>query len=184
MIDTHLTVLDSNLHKVVLPSLEARVFHVTRLDNLDGILKAGKILPNTDGVAKTTFGSASNSFFRNRGCVSLFDYRTATPEQIDTSLGKCSPVQPLYSSSENVGIAILLLAPETCPQLIPWTLWKDEEAWREMVVPYVEAGHRGPVPLSLVDEILRVQVEPTPGDNDGSIVTALRRGRARRAPKG
>jgi len=139
--------------------LEGRVFHVSRLSNLDPILTSGEIRPNQDATFATTFGSSSNSFFRNRGCVSLFDYRSVTPDELEDSVFKCSPMQPATPQS---GIAIFMLAVSTCPPLLSWKLWKEQGAMAEMVVPYVEAGHQGPISLSLVDEIICIEVVEDP----------------------
>jgi hypothetical protein len=147
--------LSGNLFKAVYPRLQGRVFHVSLFSNLGQILGTGNILPNQHGQFTTTFGSSENSFFRNRGCVSLFDYRSVTQEELNDSVFKCSPMQPAYSGS---AVAIFMLADSTCPPLLSWQMWKEAKAWSEMVVPYVEMGHHGPLPLSLVDEIMCVEV--------------------------
>ena len=83
-----------------------RVFHVTCLEVLNQMLVAGQICPNTDGDLPTPFGS-TDSFFRKRGCVSVFDYRSASATQVDMSIGKCSPYHvPLYNNR----LAILFLS--------------------------------------------------------------------------
>lgn len=150
------------------PYLDGRVFHVTKESYLDSIFECGEIRPNQDGFYDTTFGSSTNSFFRNRGCVSLFDYRSATPEQFEMFLEKCSPTQP--ASPEN-SIAILFVSESIYPDLLPWTLWKDEEAHQEMILPYLEAGHPGPISLEKIDEVILVSVVEDPD----SLVAALRR---------
>ena len=74
----------------LLPLLLGRVFHVTSQHAFAEILASGQIHPNVNGTYTSPFGS-SNSYFRKRGCVGLFDYRAATPEQIEASISKCSP---------------------------------------------------------------------------------------------
>jgi hypothetical protein len=134
--------------------LKGRVFHVTRLSNLPLIQECGEIRPNNDESFQTTFGMTDVSFFRKRGCVCLFDYQNATPEQIEDSIWKCSPVQALTPQS---GIAIFMISANKCPKLLSWEQWKHQKAWGEMVVPHVEAGHYGPIPLALIDEIICVE---------------------------
>ena len=177
MIQTKLRLSEKGLLNALLPRLEGRVFHVTLLTTLDLILRSEEIRPNKLGSYDSPFGS-SNSFFRNRGCVSLFDYRSVTPEELDDSLGKCSPIQPIQARLPDSGIAIFLLSPLRCPALLPWSLLKQEEAWTEMVVPYVETGHEGPISLALVDEVICVEVELD--EELGRIIAALRRGRKQR----
>jgi len=141
------------------PLVESRVFHVTRRENVPGIVRSGGVSPNLDGTFPTTFGSSSNSFFKNRGCVSLFDLLHPTPQQIESRLPDCWPFQPAKPGAD---IAILLISPAAFDDLVPWERWKEEEAWSEMVVPYVEAGYPGLLPLSLVDEIIEVEVQAAP----------------------
>lgn len=81
---------------------------------------------------------------------------------------KCSPIQPATPES---GIAFFMLAAESCPTLVSCKLWKEEQAWREMVVPHVEAGHQGPISLALIDEIVCVEVD----EDTTSLAAALRR---------
>jgi len=69
------------VYKDLLPRLKGRVFHVTRRSVLDQIHKDGYILANQQGQRETAFGS-SQSYFRKRGCVSLFDYRSASDKEI------------------------------------------------------------------------------------------------------
>lgn len=143
----------------MLPFLQGRVFHVSLLSNLEPILACGEIRSNQDGSLATTFGSTSNSFFVRRGCVCLFDYRIVQPEQLEESAIRCSPTQLLTHGS---GIAIFMLAADGCARLISWELWRHEKAWGEQIVPYVETGYPGPIPLNLIDEIICVEKDDDP----------------------
>src|SRR6266404_4050049 len=78
----------SQLYVTLAPSLVGRVFHVTPLNVFKQIRSSGEIRPNANAEFPTTFGS-TNPFFRNRGCVSFFDYRSASPKQIEDAIGKC-----------------------------------------------------------------------------------------------
>jgi len=149
--------------------LQGRVFHVTRLTYLPSIVECGEIRPNGDGVLPTTFGSSKNAFFRNRNCVSLFDYRSEPTEEIKDFRWRCYPFRPAFPP--NAPIAILILQLEAHDSLIPWTKWKEENALSEMVVPYVEAGYPGPLPLRLVAEIITVEITEDPQ----SLVAILRK---------
>jgi hypothetical protein len=44
-----------------------------------------------------------------------------------------------------------------------------------MVVPYVEAGHQGPISLSLVDEIICIEVIQDPTSHGFLLECAIRR---------
>ena len=47
-----------------------------------------------------------------------------------------------FGSVANLGIAILVLSPSACDDLLSWDAVEEEQAWGEMVAPYVEAGFR------------------------------------------
>ena len=140
--------------------LEGTVFHVTKRENWPAILATNALVPNQDGRLASSFGS-QNSFFRRLGCVSLFDYRMPPNDSVFDFRRRCYPFQP--AEPENEGIAILVLNPAVYPKLIPWTLWKDQKAYGQMVVPYVEVGHLGPISLDLVERMifLRHTEDPT-----------------------
>ena len=144
----------------ILSLLQGRVFHVTKHAYLSSILADEQIKPNADGTLPTTFGFSSNAFFRNRGYVSLFDYRAEPTEDIRFYRRKCRPFMPAQPGDD--GIAILILKPEVHSAIVPWTRSKEEGAPSEMVVPYVEAGHSGPISTELIDEVLCVKIEEDP----------------------
>jgi hypothetical protein len=150
---SHQALNETEARDRLLPLVEGRVFHVTLAANVPAITAAGAIEPNIDGAFATTFGCSSNSYFRNRGCVSLFDLRAPRPDEM--YLHKCWPFRPGKH-------AILSVSPTAYTALLPWTLWRDEEAFREKVVPYVEAGYKGPLSLTLIDELIDVEVQGNP----------------------
>jgi len=152
--------------------LEGRVFHVTKLAHLDSIRTDGEIKPNGDGSLETTFGYV-NAFFRKRNCVSLFDYRQQPTDE--NARNKCSPFQPARSDPGSDGIAILFLKPEAYADLIPWTRSREEEAWREQIVPYVEAGYPGSISIDLIDEIICLELEEVPDSHAAILRKALRK---------
>lgn len=173
-----LSVDNRQLSATLLPYLRGRVFHVTRLTVFEQILAAAEIRANADGTFPTVFGS-TNSFFRKRGCVSFFDYRSASSKQIEEAIGKCSPFHLPATDLESVNesqIAFLFLSTTEYDRLIPWTKWKEEEAYSDKVVPWVESGYPGSVPITSIAEALRVTIN-FPAD---SITAQLRRARFRR----
>lgn len=151
--------------------LEGRVFHVTKREHWSAIQKSGALLPNQNNSFASSFGSSINSFFRNCGCVSVFDYRVPPDDVIIKFRRQCNPFQP--ATPENAGIAILVLSPRVHESLLPWSLWKERKAFGEMVVPYVEAGHPGPIPLELVENVFLLRV----AENPSSLAGLLRRKR-------
>jgi hypothetical protein len=158
--------------------LQGRVFHVTRLAALPEILRSGVVLANRDRSLPTTFGYLENGYFRNLGCVSLFDYRAELTEQLEFYRAKCDPFQE--AAPDRGGVAILFVGQGAYGDLVPWTKWKDDNAQSEMVVPYVEAGYRGAMPVELFDEILTLELTEDPD----SIMAIHRRAFARRRASG
>ena len=156
----------------ILSLLQGRVFHVTKRAYLPSILAAGQIRPNADDTLPTSFGSSSNAFFRNRGCVSLFDYRPEPTEEMRFYRSKCWPFMPAQPGDS--GIAILMLKPQVHSAIVPYTRWKEEGALSEMVVPYVEAGHPGPISAELIDEVLCLKIEEDPTSLPARLRKALK----------
>lgn len=174
-----LSLHNSQLRTSLLPLLLGRVFHVKRLNVSEQILAEGEIRVNASGELSTVFGS-TNSFFRKRGCVSFFDYRAASSKQIDDAIGKCSPYNLPAANPELLNepnIAFLFLSKAVHDRLIPWTQWEDEKAYSDKVVPWVEAGYPGSVPITLIEEVLRVTIDYL----TDSIAATMRRARFRRS---
>jgi hypothetical protein len=181
MREKQLHVDDGDLQNIVLPLLLGRVFHVTPLRTVAGIRADGEIRSNVNGEFQSPFGS-TNSFFRKRGYVSVFDYRSASPEQIEEALGKCSPFYVHTADPELLyepNIAYLFLSDSVHDQLTPWTKWKDEEAYGDKVVPWVEAGYPGSVPIAAIEEILCVKIDYPTDSIAAQLHRALLRGRSK-----
>jgi hypothetical protein len=157
--------------------LEGRVFHVARYELLEQIQKDGVLRSNADGSLQTTFGSSSSSYFRKRGCLSLFDYREPPNDTIRDFRSRCAPLQPARVGGP--GVAIFMLRPAVFSQLIPWTQWKMDQACGDMIVPYVEAGFPGSIPIEQIEEVIVVRVLLNPNAN--SLAARLRRARARQS---
>jgi hypothetical protein len=165
---TRIDLHQRELRAQLLPRLVSRVFHITTVKAFNKILATGSIKPNTDGNFEFTFDQSRNSFFSRRGCVCVFDLRSATSEQIDDALYKYYFLNPSFVDDE----PIYLFLSESCfKNLIPWTHWKEENAFREMVVPYVEAGYPGKIGIGLIDSVLHVKIDNPPSP----LAEALRR---------
>jgi hypothetical protein len=136
----------------LMPLLRNEVFHVTAAECRSAIEASGYIEPNVTDLA-SPFGNSSNGYFRNRGCVSLFDYRTHENNEWNEHAHKCLPTLPLRTYHS---IAILFLQSREYSKLVPWSQWKIEEAWSERVVPHVEVGYPGKLPVSAIKSFLIV----------------------------
>ncbi len=159
MIITKVRYRNRDLPNSLLPRLMERVFHVSLLSSLEKIKEDGEIKVSGTGLCPSVYPGHYNSFMRNRGYVSLFDYRSVPQEHLEDSLDKCSPTQGATPES---GIVIFLFSRSDIPKLLSWREWNLEDAPREMVVPYVEAGHKGPISLKLIDEIICLEIDEEP----------------------
>jgi len=168
-----LKIPETNLFDSVFPYLHGHVFHVTKLRYLDSIIQCGEIRTNKEGNLETTFGSSSNSFFRNRGCVSLFDYRIIDPDIFEKHAYKCTPTKP--ASLEN-GIAVLFLSEGLHSKLISWKLWHEEKAYKEMVLPHFETGHPGSINIAGIKKIIEITVTEVPESMYSSFHKAMKNG--------
>jgi hypothetical protein len=143
----------------IVDMLAGHVFHATRRSSYDRILACGEIRSNPEGTLPPGYGNP-NGFFRKRNCVSLFDYRSEPPPDRLEFRTRCSPFQLAQPCGE---LAILIFKREIEPLLIPWTRRDDERAFRDMVVPYVEAGHQGPISVDMISEVLLLTCVEDPG---------------------
>jgi hypothetical protein len=92
------------------PLLRDRMFHVSCCSTIEPILVDGGILSNELGKLSTSFGSSTHSYFRLRGCVSLFDSRNLSDEELLHALDACAPWSAARAC--NYQLAFWFLAPE------------------------------------------------------------------------
>lgn len=137
----------------LLPLLEGRVFHVTKEENWPRIQAIGSLLAvPPEGQYVSSFGS--KSYFRQRGCVSLFDYRNCQQDKFQEHYYNCLPTFPL---TEECAIRILFLSPNRYDQLVSWEDWRKDGIGTN-IVPYVEVGFEGEIPLDHIEEALIVTI--------------------------
>ena len=141
----------------LLPLLMGRVFHVTCGSNVQSIMHAGRIDTNRDGSRGGAFGRY-DSYCRDRDRVSVFDFRDVEPDQLERALMDCSPWQGVRDCGHCLGIFFLGTA--ACARLVSRNEWAAA-GWPKMLVPYVEAGHPGPLHVADLDELLEVKQRPS-----------------------
>ncbi|MFZ2394942.1 MAG: hypothetical protein WAW09_01525 [Smithella sp.] len=146
-------IANGNAFDELLPLLVGKVFHVTKEQNWPNISASGKLLPlPPEGKHVRTFGT--NSYFQQQGCICLFDYRSFYEAKPQKHFDKCLPTMPL---TEDNPLRVLFLNPAYYNKLVSWSQW-HENGISTNVVPYIEAGLRGEVPLSFFDEALIVTI--------------------------
>jgi hypothetical protein len=88
--------------------------------------------------------------------VCLCDLRSVPEGELKWALLKYYFLNPPGGENRPV---FLFLDSSRWDQVIPWTVSKKDEGLTAMVVPYVEAGCKGPIALSWVESALLVEVE-------------------------
>lgn len=151
------------LRERLYPHLAGKVFHVTTEQAAVSILADGFIRNNRDARFVFTFDQSQVSFFRALGCVSVFDLRAATDDQVEEVMGKYNFLNPAFCANRPV---FMILSKNLHNSLLPWTKWNKTRNQLEMVIPRVEAGFPGDVPVDRIEALIRVQVDdpgPLPG---------------------
>jgi hypothetical protein len=158
MTETNLHLRSDELESQLLPRLVGTIFHVTSAAGYGGILQDQEIRVN-DGSNLTT-SQSKISYFRTRGCVCLFHLRNVPEGEMDWALMKYYFLNPTHTENRPI---FLFLSPAHYDRVIPWTVSKEDEGLRAMVIPHVEAGHKGPIALSFIERALLVEVKDAGG---------------------
>jgi hypothetical protein len=103
--------------------------------------------------------SYGRAYFRCHGCVSLFDLRSVSDDQLEDTFLKYYFLN--YHGDRHHPVFFLLSQAALAP-VISWSpeLFQKSLGWQ--LVPYSEAGYPGNLPLTLIDEVLRVTVVHPP----------------------
>lgn len=157
MQEEHLTLSAGKLRSELLPVLRGSVFHVTTPEGFQSICEDGAIHHNRDGSHPSTYPQSENSFFRNQGCVSVWDLRTATDAEVERGIRNYNFLNPSWADNAPV---FLILKPSIHGGLVPWTEYTRGKPEKNIVVPHIEAGHPGDLPLRSVGRALLVEVGP------------------------
>lgn len=155
--------------------INGRVFHITTSETAKSIVEAGAILANPRGERTGPYGG-TNSYFRTRNCVSLFDYRVTDFEKFYFYHTQCYPIQGM---TETRPYSIFFLSPLAYHKLISWESWKAEGSTLR-IVAHLEVGYPDRIPMSEIDAITTVH---RPDIKDGLsflLGEALKRQRQRR----
>jgi hypothetical protein len=144
----------SQLRSSLLPILHGTVFHVTNRTGFDGIIRDGLVRHNHEGNFPYSFPQSTRSYAKARSYVSLFDLRTVSDDQIDRALDDFYFLSPFRGKNT----IFLFISESLYPALIPWTRARDEDAWKEMFIPHVEAFHPGDIPISHISRVLSANI--------------------------
>lgn len=171
--DIEYVTLDSTEIEEFRKSLRGKVFHVTSARNLFSIIESGVIRANSDGSLNSFFGNSANGYFRKLGCVSVFDYESPTDVEMEQFSSRCCP---LAIRRGETSLAFFYMSDQAKESLIRWCDVRNK--WNsERVVPYVEAGHKGDIPLKNVQNVKVIELL----EDKDSIAYRLAKARLNRA---
>jgi len=160
---------------VLLPLLIGKVFHVTKWDACESILRAGRIEGNQRGDRPLSFHQAVPSYGVRRGHVCLFDLREFRLDSCAVIREKLDFVDPWHCHH----YGYFILRPRAYRDLIPWTTAVDEVNYREKFIPEAECWYPTGLPLELIHTLYEVIIlrrpHPPPLSNPPSFVELVER---------
>lgn len=136
--------------------LSQQIFHITDAKGFMGIVRTGDIRPNIAGVFGNNWGT-KNSYFRNRGCISVCDFyhNTSVRKRYEAT---CK--YNFYDLPCNNGLGyFMVLKSVLFGKMITWDAWKHDRKGSEDVVPDLESGYPGTISLKDIDFVVKVQIE-------------------------
>lgn len=142
---------ETQSREIFMHLVKGKVFHMTTAVTAQKIVESGEILANTHGERSGPYGG-TNSYFRSKHCVSLFDYRATDFPDWEFYSTQCYPLQGM---TEARPYAVFMLSPSAYHRLIPWTLWKDEGSTLR-IVAHIEIGYPDRIPLSEIDAMVTI----------------------------
>ena len=145
--------LSSELKERYLPVLTGEIFHVTSPESAKSILSSRYINPVSFPGIKPKWAGSPKSYFGEMGCVSVCDLTGENAFKVDTSINKYYFLNPKNESL----VVYMIFYPEISADLIPWQSWKENGASNQ-IVPYLEAGHKGPISIEYISRIIEVEI--------------------------
>lgn len=146
------TLTEKMAYKKLWPKLKGRVFHRTSLENYHKILECGFIGNNQNEKYKLNW--QSNSYFRNKKCISVCDLYNHTRPRLTK---KAIYQYRIFSQRTDLNdkFVFLFLAESAYHKLIQW---EKEKTYSGTFVPHLESGYPDKIPLSLISEIWFIKI--------------------------
>ena len=159
----------SELRTTLLDRLLGNVFHVTTQDAWPRIRSGEVVLsnpPDHPSIKKWEY----NAYFRRESHVSLCDLRSVRDNDLEMALGDYFFLDPHGGCSDPV---FLILSRSAVDRIVTYDeAIDDAREAGQMIVPFVEAGYPGDLPLAEITVVLIVDIDRPPPD---PFVAALQR---------
>ncbi len=141
-----------NSYDEIEPFVMGKVFHITPGYNTEKILKCGKIINNKDKQYKSPLNTGVGSgYFRDRGYISLFDYRYPESPEFKDNVSSCGLHSFIKHKPHTASVFILKQSEYT--KLLTLEGIKEKEGWPiGQIVAHVEVGYPDSIDLSLIEK--------------------------------
>ena len=151
----------SKLRTSLLDRLRGSVFHVTTQDAWPLIRSTGSVLPNPPdhpAIKKWEY----DGYFRQESHVSLCDLRSVQESDLSIALDAYFFLD-LRSYPDPVDPVFLILSPSAVNRIVTYdeAIGPATEAG-QMIVPFIEAGYLGDLPLAEITDVLIVDIDRPP----------------------
>ena len=145
----------SELRSTLLDRLCGNVFHVTTQEAWPLIRSTGLVLsnpPDHPAIKKWEY----NAYFRQRSHVSLCDLRSVRETDLEMALERYFFLDP-RSCPDPV---FLILSPSSANAIVTYSEAIDDATEAgQMIVPFIEAGYPGDLPLAEITDVLIVDID-------------------------
>jgi len=146
------TLNEADLMDQLLPQLRDRVFHVTTQEAWPCIEASGRILSSPPECVP----QYDNAGLRHIGQVSVCDLRSLEEEDLQLAM---DAYYFLDFRKESRGPVFLFLTESAIEDLVPYRELTDRiNSLEKLIVPFIEAGYAGNLPLERISEVLAVDV--------------------------
>jgi len=147
--------LHARARKLLTDLLKGKIFHITDAKGFLGITSSGKIEANHAERFGNNWGS-KKSYFRNRGCISVCDFFNNTcSKKLYDAICKYN----FYDLSCNKGLSyFMVLQKGLAADIVPWDRRRQDRETGGDLVPDLESGYPGDIPLSKLDSVIRIHI--------------------------
>lgn len=148
--------------------LRGSLWHTTSAERLDSILKNCFILPNPQipDSERWNTGCGSNfyPYVRSIGGVSIFDFTefdefTYSEQYPMSSWRNFVPCFHKWDTAIWIELNLEVIKKDFIDGSTLLKLWKQQEAYRNNIMPKIEAAHVGPIPVNAFRRIFKYSIK-------------------------
>lgn len=151
----------SELRTTLLDRLRGKVFHVTTQEAWPLIRSTGSVSPNPSNhpvIKKWEY----TPYFRQNSHVSLCDLRAVGESDLKIALDRYFFLDPWSGNPDPV---FLILSPSSVNAIVTYgEAIGDATEAGQVIVPFIEAGYPGNLPLAEITDVLIVDIDRPPPD--------------------